>query len=143
MNMRMKWLVMGMLSAAAATGFGERGPRGFVEHLDKDDDGRVSAQEFDGPAEHFTEMDKNGDGYVSGDEAPKGPPDAASFVKHLDKDGDNRVSAQEFDGPPEHFSRFDENDDGFIVESEAPKGPPPGGCGGHDKGHDGRADERR
>ncbi|MDF7826578.1 hypothetical protein P4B35_21285 [Pontiellaceae bacterium B12227] len=47
----------------------------FVARLDKDGDGRVSAKEFDGPDEHFTQADQNGDGYISEDEAPDGPPD--------------------------------------------------------------------
>lgn len=47
---------------------------GFVEHLDKDNDGKVSRSEFDGPKNHFDMLDKNRDGYLSEDEAPKGPP---------------------------------------------------------------------
>ncbi len=47
---------------------------GFVERLDRDGDGRVSQDEFDGPAEHFSDFDQDGDGYLSEDEAPKGPP---------------------------------------------------------------------
>lgn len=46
----------------------------FIQKLDKDGDGKVSKAEFDGPAEHFTQCDKNSDGYISEDEAPKGPP---------------------------------------------------------------------
>jgi hypothetical protein len=47
---------------------------GFIEHLDKNGDGKVSKSEFDGPPRHFGEMDKNGDGYISDKEAPTGPP---------------------------------------------------------------------
>ncbi len=47
---------------------------GFVKRLDKDADGKVSLEEFDGPADHFSHMDKNGDGFISEDEAPTGPP---------------------------------------------------------------------
>jgi len=46
----------------------------FIERLDKDKDGKVSKDEFDGPAEHFADLDKNEDGYISEDEAPTGPP---------------------------------------------------------------------
>lgn len=46
----------------------------FIQRLDKDGDGLVSLQEFDGPDEHFTQCDKNEDGYLSEDEAPSGPP---------------------------------------------------------------------
>ena len=59
---------------------GPRGPggRGFVERLDRDGDGRVSKDEFDGPEEHFGHFDRNGDGYIDADEAPTGPPPGRS-----------------------------------------------------------------
>ena len=47
---------------------------GFVERLDTDGDGKVSESEFDGPKNHFRTLDRNKDGYLSEDEAPKGPP---------------------------------------------------------------------
>ncbi len=46
----------------------------FVQRLDKDGDGKVSAAEFDGPDEHFAQCDQNKDGYLTEDEAPSGPP---------------------------------------------------------------------
>jgi len=46
----------------------------FIKRLDKDKDGKVSKAEFDGPPFHFTQFDKNQDGFLSEDEAPKGPP---------------------------------------------------------------------
>ena len=45
-------------------------PRGFVDHLDRDDDGKVSRQEFDGLAGQFDVLDKDGDGYLSESEVP-------------------------------------------------------------------------
>jgi hypothetical protein len=54
-----------------------RGPGGqrpsFVQHLDRDGDGKVSPQEFDGPADQFPRLDRNHDGYLSEDEAPAPP----------------------------------------------------------------------
>jgi hypothetical protein len=50
------------------------GGRGFVERLDRDGDGKVSRSEFDGPKDRFGFHDRNNDGYLSEDEAPKGPP---------------------------------------------------------------------
>ena len=47
---------------------------GFVAHLDKDGDGKVSRQEFDGPPPEFDRLDRNHDGFLSDDEAPQGPP---------------------------------------------------------------------
>ena len=37
----------------------------FVRRLDTDGDGRVSRSEFDGPGEHFGELARDGDGYIS------------------------------------------------------------------------------
>ena len=49
-------------------------PREWVKRLDRDKDGGVSKDEFDGPAEHFSDFDTNGDGFIAEQEAPKGPP---------------------------------------------------------------------
>jgi len=46
----------------------------WVARLDRDGDGRVSRAEFDGPARHFDDFDRNHDGYLDADEAPRGPP---------------------------------------------------------------------
>ena len=46
----------------------------FIKRLDKDNDGKVSEKEFDGPAADFKKFDKNSDGYISSDEVPSGPP---------------------------------------------------------------------
>jgi hypothetical protein len=59
--------------APGRPGDGGHGAR-FVRRLDRNGDGKVSRREFDGPAEHFGDFDKNGDGYIDEDEAPVGPP---------------------------------------------------------------------
>ncbi len=46
----------------------------FISHLDKNNDGKVSRSEFDGPSHHFSHLDRNNDGYISSDEAPSSPP---------------------------------------------------------------------
>lgn len=51
---------------------GKRG--GFVRHLDRDGDNRVSRSEFDGPPDRFDVHDSNHDGYITEDEAPQMPP---------------------------------------------------------------------
>ncbi|TWT82588.1 hypothetical protein CA13_40510 [Planctomycetes bacterium CA13] len=69
-----------------ARGMGARGmdargpmegrPLAFVPRLDRDGDGKVSRQEFDGPAEAFDRHDVNKDGYLMDSESPlhQGPP---------------------------------------------------------------------
>lgn len=46
----------------------------FINRLDIDGDGLVSRDEFDGPADRFDDHDQDGDGYISAEEAPSGPP---------------------------------------------------------------------
>jgi hypothetical protein len=46
----------------------------FITRLDKDGDGKISKTEFDGPDQHFTQLDQNKDGYLNESEAPTGMP---------------------------------------------------------------------
>jgi len=59
---------------APGRGLPRRHSRGFVQRLDSNGDGKVSRAEFDGPPHRFDHHDQNRDGYLSEDEAPKGPP---------------------------------------------------------------------
>lgn len=45
-----------------------------MKRLDKDGDNKVSKDEFYGPSRVFTNFDKNQDGFLSEEEAPKEPP---------------------------------------------------------------------
>lgn len=102
-----------------------------LARLDKDDDGKISQDEFPGPDEHFTKLDADQDGYLSESELPKRPPKCEKgnmrkppSFSNLDKDSDGMLSQEEFPGPDEHFSKFDKNNDGYLEENEMPKGPP-------------------
>ena len=60
-------------------GVGPGGPMGgdrpgFVSRLDRDGDGKVSRNEFDGPPDAFDRLDANQDGYLNDSEEPLGPP---------------------------------------------------------------------
>jgi len=46
---------------------------GFIQYLDKDNDGLISKDEFPGPDEFFSNIDKDGDGYLSESEMPQRP----------------------------------------------------------------------
>ena len=55
----------------------------MAEKLDLDHDGRLSFSEFQAPMhDHFSKMDKNGDGYISKDEMPSGD---MVFEQHIEK----------------------------------------------------------
>jgi HlyD family secretion protein len=53
----------------------------FIKRSDKDGDGKISKTEFQGPENFFGNMDKNGDGFITLDEAP----DFSSFGKGMGK----------------------------------------------------------
>jgi EF hand len=46
----------------------------FIQQLDRNNDARVSREEFPGPDQAFNKFDQNGDGFIDEYEAPKGPP---------------------------------------------------------------------
>ncbi len=46
----------------------------FMQRHDRDRDGKISRREFPGPTQHFTQFDRNHDGYLTAEEAPSGPP---------------------------------------------------------------------
>lgn len=58
----------------------------FIADFDKNNDGKVSKDEFPGPEEHFTRLDTDQDGYLSAEEAPKGPPAHKRGMRNQDKE---------------------------------------------------------
>ncbi len=112
----------------AASAFSEDNGSRFINHFDKNSDGKVSRDEFKGKDEKFDRHDNNQDGYIDASEAPNGRPQGKgkrrNFVADFDKDGDDKVSKDEFPGPDDHFDRFDKDGDGYLTADEAPKGLP-------------------
>ncbi len=45
-----------------------------IQQFDKDNDGKLSKEEFPGPEDHFSQFDTNNDGFIEKDEMPDGPP---------------------------------------------------------------------
>ena len=113
-------MVFGVNNVSAQGAIEGGGGAHFIQHFDRDGDGRVSREEFPGPDEHFESLDEDGDGYIDESEAPS-PPTPPSFVDRFDLNGDGKVSQKEF---LDHFNRLDVNGDGYIDESEAPQPPP-------------------
>jgi hypothetical protein len=101
--------------------------RAFIQHFDKDKDGRVSEAEFPGREMGLKRFDTNNDGYIDATEAPTSPPAKdtrdTGFVQKYDKDNDGKVSMEEFPGGPVGFNKYDANKDGYLDKAEAvPKG---------------------
>jgi hypothetical protein len=64
----------GQQTQGALPGQGQRAGGNFLQKFDKDNDGKVSKEEFTGPEQIFQRFDKDGDGYVTKPELPTGPP---------------------------------------------------------------------
>ena len=103
-------------------------PAQMLQKADTNGDGIVTRAEFTAARDRlFTRLDRNGDGYLTKDDAPprlaarrKGQGSGlAQAMAMLDKDGDGRVSRAEFvDGPGLIFQRADTNHDGVVDAAE-------------------------
>lgn len=98
--------------------------RGRFEGMDRNDDGRISRDEFPGNDEAFSRLDRDGDGVISGGEVREGlarrhrREHAEQRFQKIDRDGDGRLSRDEFRGSEERFRALDRNNDGFLTPDE-------------------------
>jgi len=124
------FMVMAIGTASASEPMEKTPPPNMIERHDQDGDNKVSREEFPGPDDHFAQIDLDGDGYITQEEARKAPRPhrragrVPGKFQEDDVDGDGVVSRSEFSGPADHFDRLDVNGDGVIEESEAGQGPP-------------------
>ena len=133
-------------------------PATVIRNMDKNGDQRVSRNEFRGPAQKFSKIDANQDGFLDlaefqaarkrgaarpnapgGANAPNGPPggpgkggapNAKKIVQKMDQNGDGKLSKTEFRGPPQKFRMMDQNKDGFVTGQELAAGISKGRAGG-------------
>lgn len=87
---------------------------------DKDDDGKVRQNEWQGPRSMFDQMDLDRDAAVTREEVERYRKRVTgkNFVERFDLDDDGKVTLAEFAGPPAAFRRADRNGDGVVTKSD-------------------------
>lgn len=94
------------------------------DRIDANRDGVISRAEVRAvQALRWTQIDRNGDGYLSeGDFPPAAAGRARAHlagIAHLDENGDGRISQGEFlNGPETVFTQADRNSDGVLTRFE-------------------------
>lgn len=111
---------------SAAAGGGALAAR--LKSMDKNGDGRISRDEFTGPAPRFDKIDADHDGFATLPEfrqftARAAVPGQAALARFeaIDKDKDGKLSREEFPGPKPLFDRLDADQDGSLTRTELRK----------------------
>lgn len=96
-----------------------------LKQMDKNGDGRISQDEAPGPLwERLSALDANQDGAVSPEEMAKGRPGGSgapgggAFFETADKNGDGKITADEAGERWERMSKADKDGDGAITKME-------------------------
>ena len=108
---------------------GPGGPRQMFEAADTDDSGTISKSEMTAQStKRFQQMDADGDGYVTADEAKsaasakmqtRAEKHANRMFEHLDVNKDGKISTAEHEaGAEKRFTMMDANGDGEIEQGE-------------------------
>jgi hypothetical protein len=92
------------------------------DRLDRNNDGRLSLAEWQGPRDLFERLDLNRDGFLTRDELRQHRGDGGDrldrFFRTADANGDGRLSRSEWPGDLARFDRLDRNHDGFLTRDE-------------------------
>lgn len=103
--------------------------RDILTESDANGDGRVTRREYDAHrAEMFAKLDRNGNGVVSEEDAPRIRIAKRKFTEKLeqvlamaDKNGDGMLSRAEWDNPERDvFALVDQDEDGTIILADLP-----------------------
>ena len=135
MNKSMRILVAAALACACFPVAAQPSPeqlekvRDILTESDANGDGRVSRREFDAHrADIFAKLDRNGNGVVSEEDAPRIRIAKRKFTEKLeqvlamaDKNGDGMLSRAEWDSPERDiFALIDQDEDGVIILADLP-----------------------
>ena len=87
---------------------------------DKDGDGKVRQNEWQGPRDVFERVDLDRDSAVTRDEVDRYQrrTTGTDFVERFDQNGDGKVTIAEFGGPLSAFRRADRNGDGAVTKAD-------------------------
>lgn len=125
--MRLSSLLLAFTIALPTTAAARPDLQDMLQKSDLNGDGAITRGEF---REHrnrqFDRFDRNGDGYLSGDDLPRrarrgagGGGKMAELVANFDRNRDGRLSHAEFvDGPALGFERADTNRDNLVDPAE-------------------------
>src|SRR5262245_23415369 len=114
-------LLLLVLAIPWASGKNEQAPgqSGRFRGLDRNNDGRITRDEWHGSANSFSVHDRNRDGVLSGTEV--GPALEAIHYddfQELDRSRDGRISRSEWGSNRTEFDRLDSSRDGVLTRQE-------------------------
>lgn len=117
-------LVLGATAALAQSQNDARQTLANFDRVDTNGDDAISRSEFSAArASRWSQLDRNGDGYLTTDDFPRLASSRAKAqladIGNFDTNGDGRISESEFlDGPMPAFDRADKDSDGKLTRSE-------------------------
>jgi Ca2+-binding EF-hand superfamily protein len=90
------------------------------DEWDKDKNGRIELNEWQGPRNVFDRIDQNRDAAVTRDEVARyvRRVTGTDFFSRFDLNGDGKVTSEEFSGPETAWLRADRNGDGVVNKAD-------------------------